>query len=170
MTNYQKESHTRSLLKGISWRVVASTDTILVVLLVTWFNGNPSIGDALKIGLFEFLIKLAVYYVHERVWERVRIGDGLDKARTFKKAISWRIIATTMTFVIAGYLLDSFDHIALAIAAIEFFSKFILYYVHERIWLKLPLGRVRGWMAHETLAPEDAVADSSVDNAKNQLD
>jgi uncharacterized membrane protein len=153
-SEFRRESHWRSLLKGISWRCVATVDTILVALLAMWllkseFDFAHAIADATKIGLYEFFIKLAVYYVHERVWERLRHGDGHDQARTLKKSISWRIIATTMTFVIAGAILDSFDHVALTIAIIEFFTKFILYYVHERIWLKLPLGRVRRWFKRD---------------------
>jgi len=147
-TPFKKESHARSLLKGISWRVVATIDTILVVSLVTWLMlGKPSLGHALQIGFAEFLIKFIVYYIHERVWEQIRSGDGLDKSRTFKKAVSWRIVATSMTFVIAGYVLkEGFGGIALAISIVEFFSKFALYYVHERVWLRLPLGRVREWL------------------------
>lgn len=152
MSEFRRESHLRSLLKGVSWRCVATVDTILVALLAIWllkseFDFNHAIADAMKIGLYEFFIKLAVYYVHERVWEQLRHGDGCDKSRTLKKSISWRIIATTMTFLIAGVILDGFDHVALTIAAIEFFTKFILYYVHERIWLQLPLGRVRRWFS-----------------------
>lgn len=144
MAEFKKESHVRSLLKGISWRIVATTDTVIVVLLATWLmTGTPSLGDAVKIGLSEFLIKLLVYYGHERLWEQIRSGDGMDKSRTLKKAISWRILATTMTFLIASAVFNSISLLALVVAAIEFVSKFILYYIHERIWLKLPLGRIR---------------------------
>ena len=144
---YKKESHARSLLKGISWRIVATFDTIVVVSLVTWvMTGKPAIGPALHIGLSEFLIKYIVYYIHERIWEQIRSGDGLDQARTFKKAVSWRIIATSMTFMIAGFVLGTVGPMILAISVIEFFSKFALYYLHERIWLRLPLGRVRNWL------------------------
>ena len=152
MSEFRRESHLRSLLKGISWRCVATVDTILVALLAIWllkseFDFSHALADATKIGLYEFFIKLAVYYVHERVWERFRHSAGSDNARTLKKSISWRIIATSMTFLIAGVILESFDQVALTIAVIEFFSKFILYYVHERVWLKLPLGRVRKWFS-----------------------
>jgi uncharacterized membrane protein len=144
MAEFKKESHVRSLLKGISWRIVATTDTILVVLFATWImTGTPSIGDALAIGVSEFLIKLLVYYAHERIWEQIRSGDGLDKSRTLKKSISWRIVATTMTFLIASAVFNSISLLALVVAGIEFVSKFILYYIHERIWLQLPLGRIR---------------------------
>ncbi len=154
MSEYRRESHLRSLLKGISWRIVATTDTILVSLLVLWllkgdaFEFDEAIGHAAAIGLYEFFIKLTVYYVHERVWENLRAGDGLDKGRTLKKSISWRIVATSMTFVIAAFVLGNGEGVAVVastIAIVEFFTKFILYYVHERVWLRLPLGRIRRW-------------------------
>ena len=143
MGKYIRASHIRSLLKGVSWRVIATTDTIFVVLLVTCFFDFCSIESAIKIGFAEFLIKLAIYYVHERIWESKRKGQEITTRRTLYKTISWRVVATTATFIIAGTVLDSFDVIALCIAAVESVTKFILYYFHERLWLKLPLGRIR---------------------------
>ena len=89
------------------------------------------------------MIKLAIYYVHERIWESKRKGQEITTRRTLYKTISWRVVATTATFIIAGTVLDSFDVIALCIAAVESVTKFVLYYFHERLWLKLPLGRIR---------------------------
>ncbi|MCK8481779.1 DUF2061 domain-containing protein [Psychroserpens algicola] len=143
MNTYKQESHIRSLLKGISWRVVATTDTILVVLLITCLTGNCSIESAIKIGSIEFLIKFFVYYAHERVWQKILFNKLVTKKQTLQKTISWRVIATTMTFIISGSVLESFDQIALYIALTELFTKFALYYLHERLWLKLPLGRIR---------------------------
>ena len=143
MTTYQTESHVRSLLKGISWRIVATTDTILVVLFITCLVGECSIENAIKIGSIEFLIKFLAYYAHERVWQRLLISKKRTQKITLKKTISWRIIATTMTFLISGSVLNAFDEIALYIALTELFTKFALYYLHERIWLKLPIGRIR---------------------------
>jgi len=143
MTTYKKESHIRSFLKGISWRIVATSDTILVVLLVTCLVGECSIESAIKIGSIEFLIKFFVYYLHERIWQRLLINKNITQKTTLKKTISWRVIATTMTFLISGSILNAFDEIALYIALTELFTKFALYYLHERLWLKLPLGRIR---------------------------
>ena len=135
-------------------------------MLVTWWStGTPSLRDALKIGFSEFLIKYLIYYLHERVWESLRKGDGLDNLRTLKKAISWRILATSMTFVIASVVLEGFDSVSATIAGVEFVSKFLLYYAHERIWLMLPLGRIRNFLfgkrkninvAEETSERDDA--------------
>ncbi|HMC02324.1 MAG TPA: DUF2061 domain-containing protein [Flavobacteriaceae bacterium] len=143
MGKYKKESHLRSIIKGISWRIVATSDTILIVLAITCLSGNCSIHDAVKIGVAEFLIKLIVYYVHERAWQRALKDGKLSARKTLFKTISWRVIATTMTFVISGTVLKAFDEIALYIALIELFTKFVLYYFHERLWLKIPLGKIR---------------------------
>ena len=146
MGTYRNESHIRSLLKGISWRIIATTDTILVVLLITCLFGQCSIENALKIGAAEFLIKLFVYYFHERIWENFRKSDVISNRQTLYKTVSWRIIATTMTFIISGAVLNSFDEIALFIAMMELFTKFALYYFHERLWLRLPLGKIRNYL------------------------
>lgn len=66
---YQKESHLRSVLKGLTWRVVATT----TIILIAYF----SIGDisvALEIGFIEFFVKLLLYYLHERAWQIVPRG------------------------------------------------------------------------------------------------
>ncbi len=149
MRNYKHESHLRSLLKGLSWRVLATTDTILVVLLVTCLIGNCSIENALKIGAAEFLIKFGLYYFHERVWQNLRISDGVSSKQTLYKTITWRIIATTSTFIISGAVLNSFDEIALFIAMVELITKFVLYYFHEKLWLRLPLGRIRDYLKNK---------------------
>lgn len=133
-------------MKGISWRIIATTDTILVVLLVTCLTGNCSLENALKIGFAEFLIKLLIYYVHERIWLNFRNGDTVTTRQTLYKSISWRIIATTTTFIISGTILNNFDEVALFIALTELITKFVLYYFHERLWLRLPLGRIRNYV------------------------
>ncbi|OAB77347.1 DUF2061 domain-containing protein [Cochleicola gelatinilyticus] len=143
MAIYKQESHYRSIIKGISWRFIATADTIIVVLLITCISGQCSLENALKIGFFEFLIKLAIYYIHERIWQRLLFGKEVHPRQTLYKTISWRIIATTGTFIISGLILNSFDEIALYIALTELVTKFILYYFHERLWLRLPLGKIR---------------------------
>ena len=146
MSTYKKESHIRSLLKGISWRIIATSDTILVVLFITCISGECSIDNAIKIGAIEFLLKFLIYYLHERAWQKILLNKVVSQKETLKKTISWRVIATLMTFVISGTVLETFDQIALYIALTELFTKFVLYYLHERLWLKLPLGRIRNFL------------------------
>jgi uncharacterized membrane protein len=63
-----EESHTRSLLKGLTWRFVATSTTVVIVWIVT---GKPDV--ALQIGFFEFFAKIAIYYLHERLWLKIKI-------------------------------------------------------------------------------------------------
>lgn len=143
MGKYKTSSHYRSILKGISWRIIATTDTIFVVLLITCFLGNCSIENAIKIGLSEFVIKLAIYYAHERIWLNILKKQAKTSGEILKKTISWRVIATITTFIISGIVLESFNEIAIYIAISELVTKFALYNLHEKLWLKLPLGKIR---------------------------
>ena len=146
MSAYKKESHIRSILKGFSWRIIATIDTVVVVLCITCAYGNCSLENAIKIGALEFLIKFFVYYLHERIWQNILENKTVDKRQSLRKTISWRILATLMTFVISGAILETFNEIALFIALTELLTKFVLYYIHERLWLRLPLGRIRQYV------------------------
>tara|TARA_B100001059_G_scaffold7465_1_gene6188 strand:- start:2154 stop:2576 length:423 start_codon:yes stop_codon:yes gene_type:complete len=134
------ESHVRSIVKGISWRIIATSDTFLVVFIITCLFDQCSVENAIKIGVIEFFLKLLIYYAHERVWLKVIKSFTFSKQQSLFKTISWRFVATTTTFLISGAVLNDFNEIALFIALLELISKFILYYVHERIWIKIPLG------------------------------
>lgn len=134
------ESHVRSIVKGISWRMIATSDTFLVVFIITCLLDQCSVENAIKIGVIEFFLKLLIYYAHERVWLKVIKSFTFSKQQSLFKTISWRFVATTTTFLISGAVLNDFNEIALFIALLELISKFILYYVHERIWIKIPLG------------------------------
>ena len=140
---YTNESVLRSLLKSFSWRIIAISDTILTVLLITCVFGDCSLKNALTIGFLEFLIKLVAYFVHERIWLSIQFERRYGVTRTIYKTLSWRVLATIVTFVIAGEILNSKDNAALYIAGIEVFTKSLLYYMHERLWLTLPLGKLR---------------------------
>lgn len=54
----------RSLKKAISWRVIASVTTMIIAYLFT-----GSIEIALGIGAIESVLKIGLYYLHERLWE-----------------------------------------------------------------------------------------------------
>lgn len=49
------------------------------------------------------------------------------------KTFTWRIIATTITTVIAWGITGDAT-IGLTVGGIEFFAKMIAYYLHERAW------------------------------------
>ncbi len=141
------ESHARSIAKGISWRLVALVDTVIISVLVT-----GSITQALSIGLIETVFKVAAYYIHERMWQAYMRDKKMTNTILLVKSAVWRVFASAMTYVIAiSIILIDEESIATGeaskaagyIAGIEFVSKFILYYIHEKLWQKLPPGSIR---------------------------
>lgn len=64
-----KESRLRSLLKAMSWRILATLTTALIAFFVT-----GELDTALMIGGIEFILKFVLYYFHERVWQMVPVG------------------------------------------------------------------------------------------------
>tara|TARA_Y100001972_G_C7515194_1_gene260083 strand:- start:469 stop:678 length:210 start_codon:yes stop_codon:yes gene_type:complete len=55
--------------------------------------------------------------------------------RHIAKTITWRIIGTLDTMIIAWIITGSWEW-GLAIGGIEIFTKMILYFLHERAWYK----------------------------------
>jgi uncharacterized membrane protein len=64
-----RESHLRSLLKAVSYRVTGTITTAVLVLMLT---GDMAI--ALTIGAVEPAIKVLIYYLHERAWQCIPRG------------------------------------------------------------------------------------------------
>ena len=59
----------RSVVKAISWRTVGTIDTIIVSYFIT---GN--LVMAASIGSIEVVTKMALYYFHERAWNKLSFG------------------------------------------------------------------------------------------------
>jgi uncharacterized membrane protein len=62
-------SKKRSLTKTVSWRIIGSIDTMIITYIVT---GNWKFG--LAVGSVEVMTKIVLYYIHERVWQRIKWG------------------------------------------------------------------------------------------------
>ena len=65
----RKESRLRSILKAISWRIIASGTTFLLAYFVFRETGCEDVlkKSSIVAGL-ELVIKIVIYYVHERLW------------------------------------------------------------------------------------------------------
>jgi uncharacterized membrane protein len=82
--------------------------------------------------------------------ERTKDSPG----RSFAKAISWRIIASGITFLVTfiifrRYSEKSFDEViqtASFITIIDFSAKILFYYLHERMWTNISWGKY--WKRH----------------------
>lgn len=73
------ESKRRSVVKTISWRVLATLTTAIIVFI---FTGELIL--ALSIGSIEVVAKIILYFFHERAWNKIRFGR-----RTIQPFVLW---------------------------------------------------------------------------------
>jgi uncharacterized membrane protein len=69
-----KDSHLRSVIKGVTWRLLATATTVILVLI---FTGEIII--ALEVGFFEVIAKIIFYYLHERGWNLITWGKEIER-------------------------------------------------------------------------------------------
>src|SRR5258708_31486330 len=63
------ESHSRSIAKAVTWRILGTITTSLLVFIFT-----RRLVLSLTVGALEFLSKIGLFWMHERVWDRIRAG------------------------------------------------------------------------------------------------
>ncbi len=73
------ESHARSVLKAVSWRVLGTATTAALVFIFT-----RKLVLSLAVGALEFSSKIALFWFHERMWDRLQVGR-----RSARPAVLW---------------------------------------------------------------------------------
>jgi uncharacterized membrane protein len=63
------ETRARSIAKAVSYRILGSAVTGMIVYALTG-KGALSLGA----GALDSVIKIAAYFVHERIWDRIAFG------------------------------------------------------------------------------------------------
>ena len=131
-------SKKRHLAKTITWRLVATIDTIILSWIIT---GNPLTG--LKIGAAEIVTKMFLYYAHERLWFKLNLNKKGELRESTKrhvaKTITWRTVGTLDTMLLS-WIISGNPLIGLKIGLGELVTKMVLYYFHERAWYKINFG------------------------------
>ncbi len=69
MLSKTKEYRSRSIVKALTWRAIATSTTMMLAYIAT---GDLKIAGA--IGVADVIIKLGFYYVHERAWGHIDWG------------------------------------------------------------------------------------------------
>ena len=59
----------RTLVKTITWRLIAVTVTIIAIYI---YSGD--IKESLVVGISANAVKMIIYYAHERIWNRSSFG------------------------------------------------------------------------------------------------
>ena len=128
-------SRKRHIAKTITWRIIATSTTF--VLTMFFFRDDPNATEkASWVALIETVFKMALYYYHESIWYII-ILKVRSTVRHFFKTITWRVLASLTTFIIAFLIFredPSAAEKATGIAIIESILKMLFYYLHERAW------------------------------------
>ena len=72
--NPRTDSKFKSVAKAFSWRFLGTFDTILISYIIT-----GELKMAFSIGSIEVFSKIALYYVHERIWERFTVKKVVNE-------------------------------------------------------------------------------------------
>lgn len=75
------ESHKRTILKTITWRLIA---TLTTVLTIYFWTADWSI--ALGSGLLANALKTILYYIHERAWNLTDFGRFSVSVKTLRRS------------------------------------------------------------------------------------
>jgi len=59
----------RSLVKSVTYRIVA----FIVLMIITWYATNNLVQTTF-ISVTFHTIQIFLYYIHERLWERINWG------------------------------------------------------------------------------------------------
>ena len=64
-----RETHARSIAKAVSYRIVGSATTALIVYVLTG-KGTLSVGAS----ILDVVLKIGAYFIHERIWNHIDFG------------------------------------------------------------------------------------------------
>ena len=74
------DTRTISIMKAISWRLISSIVTFLIAL---WILRDTA--TSIGIVILDCCIKIALYYLHERAWVRIKLSKKEEKMKLKKE-------------------------------------------------------------------------------------
>jgi uncharacterized membrane protein len=66
------DSNKRSITKALTWRALASLATFIISYIVT-----GDFAAATGIASVQVVVNLILYYVHERIWNKINWGQDV---------------------------------------------------------------------------------------------
>lgn len=64
------DSNKRTVAKTVSWRITGSASTFLISFLI---SGNFAVAGS--IALVQITANTILYFIHERIWNRIKWGQ-----------------------------------------------------------------------------------------------
>lgn len=124
----KKDSHRKSILKSIIWRLMG----IVWLALITWIFTRSLVQTSL-ITLIHHGIFLVVFYLHERCWIKC---DWKPKVKYACKAITYEIILGNLILGVITYLITGSVKEMSLITLVYIQTKLIMYFFYDWVWSK----------------------------------
>ncbi len=87
------ETSGRSLAKAISYRVVSSLVTGSI-----FFGATQRVRLAVALALIESIVKIGIFYIHERAWMKIAFGRDNHTGRIQPPSIHYDLTVTLDKF------------------------------------------------------------------------
>jgi uncharacterized membrane protein len=136
MNKRYDESHWRSIVKVVTWRVLLTASHIINTFIIT-----GSLIAGLKVAGLAAIINSVLFWTHERLWnlaswnrrdhEKLTFSEG--QPRTISKIVTWRILITASNFFIPFFVTGSWGSAALFVGLATVVNM-TLFWGHERVW------------------------------------
>jgi uncharacterized membrane protein len=138
-----EESHLRTIVKVISWRIFITVSHLVNAFIVT---GSLLMG--LKIAGLALVINSTLFWIHDRAWNYVQWNRKKDtrlefsegQTRSVSKIITWRILITFSNFLIPFIITGSWGSAAI-FAGMATVINMIIFWSHERFWNWIKWGK-----------------------------
>ena len=126
----KRDSHRKSMLKSVIWRLIG----IIILALITYFFTRSWIQTGLITFIHHFTF-LFIYYLHERAWFKIHRIQG--KKRRLLRAFTYEIILGHCVLgLISLSITGSWTKVTLiTITYIE--NKLWIYCIYDWIWEKV---------------------------------
>ena len=132
---------------------MGTLDTFLISTFLVHYINEINYADSARIGAWisalEIITKTVLYYFHERFWYALNWISS-DHIRHIIKTVSWRLVGAidtlALVFLVFYFMTGTVEQastVAVSMFSIEVITKMVLYYIHERIWIKSNWGVIK---------------------------
>ena len=85
-----KDTPERSIAKAVSWRILASLTTFMITFIIFARYTDKTFNEILETSFwvlfFDVIIKIIIYYFHERIWTNIKWGKHMKRNYWRRKA------------------------------------------------------------------------------------
>ena len=133
------DTNIRTIAKTASYRTITFVLTYILTLLIVGAEDTSAI-----MAILSLTVGAVSFYVHERLWTRVRWGNfgGIDfKIRSATKTLTYRLWSLLIVFVL-GLVVGLQSSQALSLTVILNIMYLLTHYANERVWNNIKWGKV----------------------------